>query len=602
MSRGLLLPLLGVLAIGLRPIPASAQTPPPAAPPASPPRIEEQIVVTATAAPITLAQVPRSITVLTRADLERMGIPSLIDALRMTAAVDPRARGPRDVQTDFSIRGATFGQSLVLVDGIRLNDGQSGHHNGDIPIPAVAIDRIEVVNGAGSAVHGADALGGTINVLTRQDKHRSAEVSFGQHGYVGGQGSASLTKTGHWMAAAWGSRSRGFMFDREFAQGGAMARGEVRPGWVLDLRHQRKGFGANNFYGPSPSKEWTDQTLASVIWNRSDSEMSSEIRVTYRNHGDHFRWDIARPGFAENRHRTNVLEMVTKFRRDVGRNNHLTFGTFMGRDWVSSTNLGDRAYGRSGAYGELQMPLSERSLLQAALRLENYSTFGVAWNPSLSYNARPKEWLRVRASVGRAYRIPTFTELYYEDPANLGSEDLRPESGWSYDGGVDLVVKTWTLSATPYVRFDRNVVDWIRATPQEKWRAVNVRDVTTVGGEISATHAWKGTLIRAYHSSQLVDPTKINILSKYVLEYSRKSAGISASAIVTGIGQLAVNFDHRHRYGGQDYWLVAARASRSLTSRVRAFVEGTNLTNTVYYEIAGVDLPGRWVTAGVVVR
>ena len=76
--------------------------------------------------------------------------------------LDPRARGPRDVQTDFSVRGATFGQSLVLVDGFRLNNSQSGHHNGEIPVPLGAVDRIEVVYGAASAVHGADALGGTI--------------------------------------------------------------------------------------------------------------------------------------------------------------------------------------------------------------------------------------------------------------------------------------------------------------------------------------------------------------------------------------------------------------------------------------------------------
>ena len=78
---------------------------------------------------------------------------------------------PFDVQTDFSIRGATFGQSLVLIDGLRLNDSQSGHHNGDIPAMLAGIDRIEIATGPGSAAHGADALGGTINVITRRDAH-----------------------------------------------------------------------------------------------------------------------------------------------------------------------------------------------------------------------------------------------------------------------------------------------------------------------------------------------------------------------------------------------------------------------------------------------
>ncbi|MBK9241318.1 MAG: TonB-dependent receptor [Acidobacteria bacterium] len=97
-----------------------------------------EVVVTATASPAPTAGVGRTVTVLTRADLERLGMTSIIDSLRLVAGVDPKARGGRDVQTDFSLRGATFGQSLVLIDGVRLNDSQSGHHNGEIPAPCSA--------------------------------------------------------------------------------------------------------------------------------------------------------------------------------------------------------------------------------------------------------------------------------------------------------------------------------------------------------------------------------------------------------------------------------------------------------------------------------
>ena len=82
---------------------------------------------------------------------------------------------------------------LVLVDGLRLNDSQSGHHNGDMPVPTAAIDRIEVVAGAGSSVHGADALGGTINSSPDAIAHACRVVERGQHGFVAIQASTSGT-------------------------------------------------------------------------------------------------------------------------------------------------------------------------------------------------------------------------------------------------------------------------------------------------------------------------------------------------------------------------------------------------------------------------
>src|SRR5688572_18192636 len=227
------------------------------------PRVTTDVVVTATAAPATTASIGRTVTVLTREELDKLGIGSIVDGLRLVAGVDPRGRGGADVQTDFSLRGATFGQSLVLIDGARLNDSQSGHHNGEIPAPLVGIDRIEVVFGPASAVHGADAIGGTIHVLTRSDPHATAAATLGEHGTVTAQGSWSGGKLpAGWTVSGWGARSDGFMFDRDFASGGAGVRGVIGQAWTADVRHQRRAFGANGFYGASPSKEWTDQTLA----------------------------------------------------------------------------------------------------------------------------------------------------------------------------------------------------------------------------------------------------------------------------------------------------------------------------------------------------
>jgi outer membrane cobalamin receptor len=570
--------------------------------PAPTPLLSQEVFVTGSVTPSSLESLGRSVTVFTQEDIERLGLLSTIDVLRLAPGVDPRARGPRDVQTDFSIRGADFGQSLVLVDGLRLNDSQSGHHNGDIPIAVAGIDRVEIVNGAGSTVHGADALGGTINIITRTDRHATATFSGGQFGYAAAQTSFSgVVLPPKWTATAWGSRSGGFTFDRDFAIGGLAVRGQLAPGWTLDVRRQNKAFGANGFYGASPSKEWTDQTLASTSWLKTRGVWTTALRASWRNHGDHFRWDINRPGFAENRHRTNSSEIDGNVEREWASGQRLTMGATAGADWVRSDNLGNHDYGHQAGYAELFLPLAPRTTLQTGLRLDNYSTFGRSWSPSAAVSSRVAPSVKVRASVSHAFRIPTFTELYYHDPASLGSPDLRAERGWSVDGGVDWDVRGWTLSASPFARWDKDVIDWVRPTAADLWRATNVRDVTSRGVELSAVRRWKASLVKASYTGQSVDAPALASLSKYVRDYAKHSVGLSVAAPIARAFQIAGNLDHRVRPDGQRYWLVGTQVSRTV-GRARLFLDATNLLNETYYEVTGVSMPGRWVTAGVALR
>jgi outer membrane cobalamin receptor len=575
---------------------AHAQTVAPPLPPVS-----ETTIVTATVAPVPADTIARTVTVLTREDLERLGLRSIAEALRLAPGLDARARGPRDVQTDFSIRGATFGQSLILIDGIRLNDSQSGHHNGEIPTAMAGLDRLEIVPGGGSAVHGADALGGVIHFLTRTDRHATASLAAGQFGTVDLQASVSgAPLPARWTLTGWASRSGGFMFDRDYALGGAAARGPAGRSWTLDLRHQRRAFGANGFYGPSPSKEWTDQTIVAAGWQRARREWHALIRLSARDHGDHFRWDINRPGFAENRHRTQAALVEAQVGRQMAGGARLTVGAAAGYDRIRSSNLGNHAFTSGGAFGEVQRPIGARSIVLAGLRWDGYTTFGQAWSPSVAAGTWIGD-LHLRVSAARAFRIPTFTERFYHDPFNAGSPDLVAERGWSLDAGADWRRGGWTISVSPFARWDASVIDWVKPQPADIWRSTNVRDVTTTGAELSATRRWTEALLRVHYTALYVDAPRLDLLSKYVLEYARDSAGLSLAVPIGGRLRVSMNADYRHRLDGQIYTLLAARLSRRV-GRADLSVEGSNLLDERYREIAGVDLPGRWVMVGIAVR
>ena len=184
----------------------------------------QDVMVTATVTPIAAEWSGRTVISLSAADLARLGIRSLADAARLAPGVDVRARGPLDVQTDFSIRGATFGQSLVLVDGLRLNDSQSGHHNGDIPAMLAGIERIEVATGPGRPCTARTRWAAPSTSSRAAMRTSAATFATGEHGYVDGQFSAQGGRLPSWLnITAWGARSCGFEEGREFAQGGASA-------------------------------------------------------------------------------------------------------------------------------------------------------------------------------------------------------------------------------------------------------------------------------------------------------------------------------------------------------------------------------------------
>jgi iron complex outermembrane receptor protein len=484
---------------------------------------------------------------------------------------------------------------------MRLNNSQSGHHNGEIPLPSIAIDRIEVVSGAGSAVHGADALGGTINVITRRDAHALATLAVGQHGLVDGQGSiAGGLLPDNWTAAGWTSRSSGFMFDRDFVLGGGAVRGEAARGLTVDVRHQRRVFGANGFYGNSPSKEWTDQTLGAARWQHAGAAWTTTSGLVVRNHGDHFRWDINRPGFAENRHRTNAVDVNVVTRR-TWRDATIAIGGSAGADRVRSSNLGNHDYSRVSGFAEVQVPVTTRATVQTGLRIDDYSTFGHSVSPTASVATSLTSSLRARASAGHAFRIPTFTELFYSDPNSVGRADLRAERGWTLDGGLDWTRNEWAAAVSVFGRWDEDVIDFVRAGPGARFQATNVRDVTATGVEASVTRRWSRALVRVSYAGLRVDAPALTMESRYVLEYARHQTGVSVVAPVAAGARLAVNVDHRLRRDGQSYALVGARLSRTF-GRVDLFVDGSNLLNESYREIAGVVMPGRWVSGGVTIR
>jgi outer membrane cobalamin receptor len=587
------------LVLGLAVAPARGQTP-----------YRQTVVVTAATQPVELGSITRTMTIITRDQIDALPAHTVADVLRLASSVDVRARGIMGVQTDFAIRGANFGQMLVLVDGVRLNDAQSGHHNGDIPVPLDAVERIEILQGPGSALFGADAFGGTVNVITRRSAPASFHVRGGADDYASGSGQWGFERGGTaQLLSVAADRSSGFMYDRDFKN--AIVRSRTSFGRsTVSLSYLWRGFGANNFYGGNaPSREWTNQTLLAADhglgvaggWNWRLGE-------SYRTHGDHFIFNQTNPALSNNRHRSHTV-LGTFSGSHPAWGGTATVGVEGGADWIRSSNLGNHSTSRVSGFGEWRRPLTQTAQLDATLRVDRYDEFGTSWSPSLGAGWWPASRLRLRASVGRAFRVPTFTERFYSDPANLARAEVGPEHAWAGEGGADVfLARDWALHATVFGRADHDVIDWLRPTTTVRWQTYNVRDVDTKGVELSVSRSLaRGGFVQVGYTGLDLDASAVDQLSKYVLDFAPHSFTAAASIPLPAQLQLAPRLEVRERrrpyplaaggtaLGDRDYALFDLRLARRVGAHYELAVEGTNLFDASYQEIAGVAMPGaKW--------
>ena len=535
----------------------------------------QTVVVTAAATPVELGTVSRSVVVITREQLLALPLASVADVLRLASSVDVRARGERGVQSDFAVRGAGFGQMLVLVDGVRINDAQSGHHNGDIPVPLDLIERVEILYGAGSSLFGADAFGGTVNIITRREPSGPSLAmgggSFGsaQLSASGGGSSGGVTE----MAGGSFDRSGGFIDGRDFKTALLHSRTAIGSSSSLSVSYLWKEFGARNFYGAAAtgdamSREWTNQTLIAgdhifgVVggWRLTGDASYRTARRPFRVHAGVAGQRASHARSA--RFSGGIARRHTRWHRDRGRGRRRDVDPLQ-QPWRSHRCSGSAASGSGGSLrvrGRSSMPVFV-SIATRSSAPRGALSAGVSWW------AAPR--IRVRASGGRAFRVPTFTERYYSDRNHLARPGVGPEHSWSGEGGIDLFPGgAWLVQATAFGRSDHDVIDWLCAnqscgtpTATERWHTFNVRDVDTKGVEVSVRRTFgRRAFVQGGYTGLVVDAPDITQMSKYVLDYTPRSF---AAAGVVPVGRRSAGCaTARISSPDPDDGLVGLRAAR----------------------------------------
>jgi iron complex outermembrane receptor protein len=584
--------------------------------------VAQNISVTTTIEPLPLAESDRSVNVLSPRD-QPLVTDSVVDLLRQDPSLNLQARSANGVQADLSLRGTTFEQSLILLNGLRINDPETGHLNLDIPVPLDAITRIDILHGSGSTFYGSDAIGGAVNLLTQPPAPGLsiiASAGGGSYGSIEQHLRAAYTN-GPVAEQLTGSRetSDGFILDRNYSSNALASETwlTLKPGTTdILLAASDRPYGANLFYGPYDSWERTKGWSASIQQQLGKKTAAS---FGYRRHSDLFVLFADQPAIYENNHVTTSYEGALRRADTIASNTTLSYGLEADGDTIHSNSLGEHARNQGAGYANLNLRALRRFSLSVGAREEILSSNGSVFSPSVAAAYTLTHTIRLRASAGHGFRLPTFVDLYYADPTTIGNPNLKPESSWSYEAGLDWTPSNGrlTLTATAFRLQQKDTIDYSKlalATPAltfaEPYQAVNIQNLSITGAEATARLrlTTNQQLQFSYTAAHAASPPP-NLISEYAYNYAAQNAlfawsgtlpGTLPGALLGALGhQLSahtqLNIVQRTQHTAYPLWDVSL--SRN-TGRLRPYLRVLNLSNTGYQEIPQVPLQGRTILAG----
>lgn len=620
---------------------------------------EETVVVLGSATPVPLAESPRPVTVLPVKPMA-LAAESPQDILRQDSSVFLEERSGGGGQADIVLQGGSFEQTLVLLDGFRIDDAQTSHHNLDLPVPMEAMSDIEVLEGAGSTLHGVDALSGVVDFLTAAPDHDSALLRVGEGSYQANEESLMAGAVrGKWSGRLTAERnfSTGFLADAGYANPsyipGCTQQQQYRDcqddrdyrnqdasaeSWygsrlgVTDvlLAGSDRSFGANQFYGDYNSWERTKGWFAGI---RQEFGPDTTGAFAFRRHTDDYVLWRNDPAAYENNHIDGSWQAMLRHTITVEKTSALLMGLESDGDSINSFNfsnlnssglvmrtpaLGIHARNRGAGYVDFDLrPAAARWNYSVGAREEIFSGGALAvFSPQMAGSLRVANHFKLRASGGYGFRIPTYTDLYYSDPSTIGDPNLKPESSWSGNGGVDWAPgRKLMLSAGGFYSQQHHTIDYVK-TPTlpnpyvptscvsvNLWCAANLNGLHFAGAESTLT--WLPTTSQsvrvswtAVHGAQ---SALHGLQSEYIFNYPVNNVQATWTATLPHAIAISNFVQLAQRYQQTVYPVWNATLTHD-TGRLRPYIRLTNLSNTGYQEITGVNMPPREIMGGLAIQ
>ncbi len=610
----------------------------------------DEVLITGKRVPHLYSKSSRILRIVTAEEIKNAPVQSVDDLLEYNAGLDVRKRGVHGIQSDINLRGGSFDQVLILLNGIPVNDPQTGHHNMNLPVSIEDIKKIEILEGPGSRALGPNAFAGAINIITGSEKKKNVKVNLtgGQNKFYNSSIAAAYnfgSLKNYISASKKGSgpyiENTDFQVFNAFYQGqydASFGKFGVQGGFT------NKQFGANSFYTPVyPNQfEQTKTSFASAKFHTGE-QLRFRSSAYWRRHQDRFelfRSDPADWYTGHNYHLTDVFGGLANLSYDwsagvsalgaeIRSENILS--NVLGEDMDETEDVPGEPAGQFtktasrtnvSIYGEHSVSWDNLSL-SAGLLINNNTDFDLAFYPGLDISYKLTDKFKLFGTVNRSLRLPTYTDLYYDGPANIGNPDLKPEESLSFETGFKFMTKEAAVNISVFRREGKNVIDWVKpeGSPDSvEWSPRNITEINGNGFQISAKmfttidiiSGWNLSIkhLKLSYTYTHLAKNSSGFLSYYAMDYLRYKMIFGGTLLYKDLIGADVKFNFQDRAGTyRDYEKDKETPYEPVfLSDLRLFaewkfllfyVEASNLFDVRYNDLANIRRPGRWIRTGI---
>ncbi len=578
----------------------------------------KEVVVTATKTEKKPQDVTQSVTVITAGEIQKSGATTAAEIIRTATGSTVNEYGPLGALSVVSLRGSSYQQVLVLLDGRRLNSASAGGFDlSDLPVPLDSIERIEIVRGPSSALYGADAVGGVVNIITKKPAAFATTLTgaLGAHGYT----AASLYNSGrenntYYTLSASKERSHGYRDNSDVDQ----EKAGIKVGYDLeansvieatsDYMTKDQGVPGSSLY-PSPlARQQTRSVVSGLLYKQ---RFSKELDFSLRAFETEEKLGYQNPDFSENsRHRNASSGAETQVNWLMGASNMVTVGAEGREDKLVSSSAGSHTAALSAAYIQDELNLGESLIVVVGGRNDHHSVYGGKWSPRASarYLVAGNGTI-LRASYGKSFRAPTFNDLYW--PATTftaGNPNLRPETAEEYEGGIEQPLGDRTMiKGTLFRRKVKDLIEWQLDPTTFQYSPVNIGRAEIKGIEAEArfmptsTFTWRINYTHMFPANEDTGERLFLVNIPDMQIGSTLMASLDANTVISLDGRRVKNYV---KPGEEkwDYYTVDGKITETVAVRKElkadVFVGVKNMFNRDYETAKGYPMPPREIWGG----
>ena len=559
-----------------------------------------------------------SILTISNEEIKKSTATNVSELLQQVAGLDIRRRGAEGMQADLYIRGGSFDQTLLLIDGIKVEDPQTGHHTMNMTIPLEVIEKIEIIKGSASRIYGQNAFTGAVNIITKKEIKNDLSIELSNGSFDQKRGSFTIQKELKNSGILFNysrKESEGYRYNTDYENDEFFIKSNFK---IKDQKisaigafNERK-FGANGFYASPAAIDQYEETQASLIGFSTTYKKNDLIlkpKLYWKRNQDMYVYLRQDPSVYRNLHISNKVgaELNASTSNSLG---NLGLGFDLSRVSLKSNNLGERKRTMLNMFVEQQVILNNDKIdftpglaityfsdVSTKLNYQNNFFNNLFFYPGMDLGYRLNNNLKLYTNIGFTYRIPTYTDLFYSSPTTLGNENLKLEKALTKEIGLKYLKDDFNFNFSIYQRDASDIIDYVKNNEAEPWQASNIREINTSGFELNLAYkfylgSFRRQTINIGYSN--IDDELLETdfaFSRYALNSLKNQITATYMFEVNENISSTLAYKNAERSDEEKYTVIDFRTSYKLDKFTLSFILN-NILDTEYSETNLVPMPG----------